>query len=574
MADKFKLQLSKLDFISLVDHPAQQTATLRLLKRAGTDEMDATATARLVKISTGADPLAYFWAFTCTDDTGAVYHDLQGDAISPEFIKVAEQFMAERAAVDEMHTSKQTSRVAFAFPMDAEIAGAMLGAEVGAATKTSGLMVAIRPTAEALAKLRTGEYNGVSIAGTGMRFAVDKAGKKKKTKAPAAAATGDGMAPAYKRIGKRAVFTSETDGHVHSVDLDDPSCCYYSMLSTSYQTAEGAEDSHSHPWIYDSTTGAITIGADSGHTHTVVDVVPADVLAAAAAKDEPDTAPAPVCAPCAVEDEPSGPTVVVAVNARAPAGNSTHPGADHTVVNKEQGMPTEHEIKIAKQETELSNLRKMLAASLALTEPQRLHVAKLAPIGVEEFLQLDAAGRDAAVKAAELADPEVHKTADGTVIRKSDGPTVLMLAKQADAGAAIIKSQAAELAVAKAAGEQIAFEKRAATDLSHFAKAIGVRAAIVKALDSIPDEAIRKDAIEAVKGANFAMAKLGTPTGADETTGPKPDDPVAKLNALATDLAKSKSISFAKAYDEVLQTAEGGALYNQLSTPTPALRAV
>lgn len=241
-------------------------------------------------------------------------------------------------------------------------------------------------------------------------------------------------------------------------------------------------------------------------------------------------------------------------------------------------MPTEHEILIAKQETQLSVLRKMLAASLALTEPQRLHVAKLAPTSVEEFLALDNAGRDALVKAAADADPVIHKTADGLEIRKSDGPVALALAKSADAQALIVKAQTEELAKAREAGEAATLEKRAGVELSHFAKSGRVRGLILKGIDTVPgytDEE-RKEATEAVKGANFAITKLGKAAGtnAENDGGPAADDPAAKLNALAKAHAEKTSTSFAKAYDAVLQTTEGAALYDQLSTPNPALRAV
>lgn len=166
---RYKLKLTKLDFLSLVDTPAQESAAIRLIKRAGAEEMQATLSARIVKIGEGDDPLVYCWAFTCTDESGQPYHDLQGDAITPDFIKAAEAFVAAGGAVDEMHDGEAKSRIAFAYPMDPDIAKAMLGPEAGAAVKTSGLMVAIRPTPEQLAKLRDKTYTGVSIAGTGIR---------------------------------------------------------------------------------------------------------------------------------------------------------------------------------------------------------------------------------------------------------------------------------------------------------------------------------------------------------------------------------------------------------------------
>lgn len=619
MAPHFQLRIKTLKFISAVDRGAQgPISNVALIKRAPGQRGVAQAALGLTdggligrdidavcKVA-GLDEklgLVFGWALASTLDGGATPHvDLQNDAIigGDELIKVAAEFMEASAASDVLHSEDPDGKIVFAMPLTKEVKAALR-----IQSDVEGLAIAMKPSPETFKRFVSKELNAFSIGGTGERVLVGKTlpvatpttaakAKKKKAKAKSPVAGGD-MAGAmagdsYKRgIGKRAVFTSEVDGHVHSIDLDDPGCCYYSMLSTSYQTAEGADDGHSHPWIYDTATGLVTIGADSGHTHTVADAVPADVLAAAAAKDEePEPAvctPEP-CAPAPCEDKPSGATIAVVVAARAPqvtpGADSTHSSAAPTVINKENGMPTEHELQIAKQESQLSALRKMLAASLALTEPMRLHVAKLAPTSVEEFLSLDAAGRDAAVKSAEAADPEVHKTADGIVIRKSDGPVALALAKAHDASAAILKTQTEELALAKAAGETAALEKRAGVELSGFAKSTRARGLILKGIDTTPgytDEE-RKEATEAIKGANFALAKLGKSIGAVPADGgPVADDPAAKLDTLAKEYAKANfpgeapTASFAKAYSAVLTTPEGSALYNQLSTPA-ALRAV
>lgn len=651
MGARFKLRLDSLKFVSLVDRPAQETATIRLIKRDGADHEAINATARVMKIGDGPDPLIWTWAFTCTKADGSPYGDLQGDWIQEDFIKAAEEFLRDGARGDEMHSREQTTRVAFALPMLPDIAKAFFGEDIGSQIKTSGLMIAIRAPADVVAKVRSGEYTGVSIDGFGTRETIktvwstadidnladsaflyiepggekDKDGKttprslrhfpykdasgavdlphlrnaiaripqsslpadlrdklqkkaekllaaqhsddvgkakpKPKKKPPMAP---DASAPSYKRVGKMAVLTSVTEGHAHSVDLDDPADCWSDHLMTSYQTADGATESHCHAWIYDSATGKITIAPDSGHTHTLEAVVPADVIAEAMADDDDSD-----CIPCAVEDEESSAAVIaVQVNARAPQGNSPPQATANTVKSKEQVMATEHE-------TQIASLRKMLSTALALTEPQRLHVVKMAPTDVDAFLALDATGREAALNAADAADPEVYKTAAGLSIRKSDGPVAEAIAKQADAQALIIKAQTEQLALQKAAAEQATFEKRASTELSHFAKGVNVGASILKAVEGISDEAVRKDALEALKGANVAMQTVGKAIGSDEALGggPKPDDPASKLTEMAIKHAEVNKTSFAKAYDAVLSTAEGAALYDQLNK-APTLRVV
>ena len=89
VAERFKLRLSSLSWISLVDAPAQETAKVLLIKRANSEELQLNATAKVVKISGGNNPLVYCWAFTCTDENGEPYHDLQGDQVQDDFLKAA-----------------------------------------------------------------------------------------------------------------------------------------------------------------------------------------------------------------------------------------------------------------------------------------------------------------------------------------------------------------------------------------------------------------------------------------------------------------------------------------------------
>jgi hypothetical protein len=56
-------------------------------------------------------------------------------------------------------------------PMTAEVAKSF-----GVQTNTTGLMVAIKPSADAIAKFKSGEYTPFSIAGIGEREAVKSAG--------------------------------------------------------------------------------------------------------------------------------------------------------------------------------------------------------------------------------------------------------------------------------------------------------------------------------------------------------------------------------------------------------------
>lgn len=500
---KYRLRLDKLKFCSIVDNPAQPNAKTLLIKRAPKgDQVEATA--RFVKVSDELG-LAFFWAFTSTNADGTPHHDLQGDQVTSgdEMIKAAADFMTDGGgAVDEMHDEQPgAGKVVFAMPMNQEIASAF-----GVTSKTEGLMIAIRPAADVMAKLKNGTYNGVSIGGTGYREAVKRNELAKYL---------------FARVLKEAVLTSEEDGHQHALDLDDPATSWCDMYSTSYQTLEGAENSHSHAWTFDATSGAITIAADSGHTHTVAAVVPPDALAAWAKLDaiqdaENEAVAAipvavvldaePAIAPILVE-EPSSQTIVVNVAARAPASKST-PG---TLPNKVATQP----------ETKPMNLAKMLAIVLAMSDTQRAHVAKLAPDEVESFFTKSAPERDAIFKSAEAADPVVFKgEKTGVEVHKSDGPFALKMAQNAETSAIALAKAEEQVAAEKAARELVELTKLANDTLGCLAGTDGAHVDVLRAVQAITDTAKRDAAITTLKAANAVMKAAGKPNGVTDAANP------------------------------------------------------
>src|SRR5690606_34325371 len=133
-------------------------------------------------------------------------------------------------------------------------------------TDTTGLMVAIKPSPDVLAKFKSGEYTGLSIAGIGERIEVKSAG----------------------RVQKAQRYTDEQLGHQHK------GCVYEDgPLDVEYATMEGAEYGHSHGIVFED--GKLTILADSGHTHELAEgqpgiaVVPADAIVVVQARATSDT---------------------------------------------------------------------------------------------------------------------------------------------------------------------------------------------------------------------------------------------------------------------------------------------
>lgn len=591
---RYKLKLTSLKFLSLVDTPAQQTATFRLAKRAGAEGDEIEATFKIAKVGTGDSPLIHGWAFTCTDETGAAYHDLQGDAITADFIKAAEDWLASGGAVDEMHNEVQTAKIAFCYPLDADVIAALIGKEAGAATKISGLAAAVRPTAEQLAKIRAGDYTGFSIQGTGVREAVksapadptaailnvlranpaavreifDKAKKKPKRRAAAMATPDPAGSAGYKRVGKIAVLTSVTDGHQHTVDLEDPACSYSDSLSTSYQTAEGATEGHSHAWVYDAATGAITIALDSGHTHTVTAVVPAEVIAEAAADDDTDAAP------CAVCDEPSAatPTVVVAVTSRAP-GISPPAEATPTVKNTEEpiAMPDQND-KIADLEKRLADAEKRAT----LSDAQRVFLKTLEGTDAAQFLSLTSPQRDIQIAEVDKANTVVYESPfTKRVYRMNDSLELIEMAKAADSARTREAEAEKREAIAK-------YAERGRETLTHFAKGTkgDLRTRFMRMLDnefSVPAE--YEEAVKALKGANHALILLGEANGVNPHVDPLSVDapPIEKFNAARVEFAKAKfktdapsDAQLRSVTGEFIKTAKGAELYAEQSNRAQA----
>lgn len=119
-----------------------------------------TGPAEVVKVDDSLG-LVFGFALICKID-GEDYYDVQGDHIPEDsMLKAAADFMANSRMAKEMHVGDGKGSVVFAWPMTAEIAKAM-----GIETRTTGLMIAMKPDSEAiLNKFRDGTYTGFSIGG-------------------------------------------------------------------------------------------------------------------------------------------------------------------------------------------------------------------------------------------------------------------------------------------------------------------------------------------------------------------------------------------------------------------------
>jgi putative serine protease XkdF len=108
--------------------------------------------------------LVFGFAIVCKRD-GADYFDLQDDHI-PEaaMLEAATDFMLHSRVAKEMHGGEEVGSIVFAFPLTTEIAKAL-----DISTKTTGLLIAMKPAPDVLSKYRDGTFTGFSIGGSRIR---------------------------------------------------------------------------------------------------------------------------------------------------------------------------------------------------------------------------------------------------------------------------------------------------------------------------------------------------------------------------------------------------------------------
>lgn len=207
-----------------------------------------------------------------------------------------------------------------------------------------------------------------------------------------------------------------------------------------------------------------------------------------------------------------------------------------------------------KADPETAALKREVAI-LKLAADAREYFDALDTAGQDAFLGKSADAQRADIDMAKSADPVVYTTDDGTPIRKSDGATLLALAKRND-------KLAKDLAKSQTANEDAAFEKQASTEFQYLPTEGTVE--MLKAADALPEDK-KKKMLDAMRASNSAAKKNFKPLGKGaepEADGGDGDDAVEKLDAMAkAHQTANPGTSFAKSYDAVLATPEGQALY-------------
>ena len=307
------------------------------------------------------------------------------------------------------------------------------------------------------------------------------------------------------------VLTTETDGHQHGISVSNYKCgcgCDQFDIYLDYSSDRDG-DNHGHPLMLD----PLTIGASIGHKHDIEG------------------------------------TAILSLAKNGGAHMTMEKDDDQTTTTDDTTTAT----KPSRAEVDAENTR--LNAIVGLTSEERAHFDALPDNMRTAFLGKSAGDRQAEIVAKNSADPVVYTTQDGVEIRKSMGAAMLSLAKSND----ILRKGNDEMVKAR---EQDAFEKRADTELSHIAGDVQMRAAMLKAVEAIPDEAQRTGALAALRSKN-EVGKAAFQTVGHIGSSFESGSAEEALDTMAKVLVEKDGSTYQVAYAKAMTTPEGNALYKK-----------
>lgn len=178
--------------------------------------------------------------------------------------------------------------------------------------------------------------------------------------------------------------------------------------------------------------------------------------------------------------------------------------------------------------------------------------------------------RDALTKAIEAAGLRLTKSADGVKVEKPaekeyvdvDGQKVEKSLVPAPV-LAVLEKQARDLEALKKAAETETFAKRADAEIPNIAGSREHRAALLKSVESIADEAARAEVLKSLKSVDAILAKSQKEIGSGNASGDGESTPQELLKKGAEALAKEKNLDFHSAYAEYTKSADGKKLMAQ-----------
>lgn len=194
----------------------------------------------------------------------------------------------------------------------------------------------------------------------------------------------------------------------------------------------------------------------------------------------------------------------------------------------------------------------LLTALSAMSDLSKSHYATLDDAGKEAFAKSSVSAQELAVTAAADADAIVYTAKSGDVFRKSDDERMIAMAKREDA--AIEKTAKLE---AEAQDSRLA--KQASIELSHVPGEEVDKIAMLKAIDTIGDVEQKSRIMSILAAQNGSMVKAFEVQGTQVAK--TKADANADLDTMAKAYQTEHSVPYTQAYDAVLCTSEGAALY-------------
>ncbi len=399
------------------------------------------------------------------------------------------------------------------------------------------------------------------------------------------------------------ILTSSEDGHTHIVWVTGSR-----GGETTMQRGSDDEHMHDHPWII-GMDGSLVIGENVGHTHTVAsDSMVAAMRALFMAEEDATEAAAdvvfaqhadgpPVDLEELEDDELPGLVVkawladqfpirclsdlrnavdafdhaedqkrvasYIVKQARALGLDDELPEdgellAIAKTVGPADGDPkkgtemskTEQTVKVTIDPAELNKLKAeidIFKALCQLNDDQREYHGKLGEEEASAFLKMSPEDRQSELDKVKASVNVVYKSAEGVEYTSADDPRLVASARSSD-------SSAKEVAIMKAFTKNAEYQKRAESELKNMPGEEPVKVALLKAVDTIEDDEVRKGALEIIKAGNSKLAKALSVTGTREGVDTDQSDADEKLNVMAKKFQEDHpETNFFDAYEKVGQ---------------------
>lgn len=194
-----------------------------------------------------------------------------------------------------------------------------------------------------------------------------------------------------------------------------------------------------------------------------------------------------------------------------------------------------------------------------LSDEDKTYYKSLDDEGKSAFLEKSPEERQADVAKSKEDDKVVYTDLDGNEYRKSDDARVVAAVKRADDATRKLEKKDEELADER-------LEKRAKEELPNLPGEDKVKVAVLKAVDGIEDEDLRKGAIEMLKSHNAAVTKATETSGHRDQSVADAEEQLRKMAQDHYDKSTADDKTFEKSYAEVIKTDTGKKLYKQVLT--------